>query len=410
MQHYEPFLQWIDHQKDHMIELVTAWSEINSHSLNNEGLSQMLSALKTRFSQLNGEMQELTLTPSTHIDEQGNIVPHTLGKALFISKRPNAKVRFLFSGHMDTVYGKNSSFQKTKRKDKETLIGPGVADMKGGLVILLTALEAFEKSPYATDIGWEIIITPDEEIGSPGSKTILERAAKQHHLGFVFEPSFPDGAIVSERAGSANMTIIAKGKAAHTGRDFQKGRSALFAIAPLIVELEAMNSKDLIVSVGSLHSGTSYNIVPDLAIAKVNIRAHDTAIMKAAKEKIAALIKRYGDKEGIKLELHEGTSRLPKKVDPHTEEIISWLDECSQLLGNKLQKRDSGGVSDGNTLAQEGLAVIDAIGAIGGDIHTTNEYLLVDSLVKRAKLIALFLMKIANSEYSLKEKKAAISL
>ncbi|MDB6081629.1 MAG: hypothetical protein JWO53_901 [Chlamydiia bacterium] len=404
MQPYEPFLNWIDHQKEHMIRLVTSWSEINSHSFNQEGVQQMLQALKKQFSRLEGEIQECSLLPVDHIDDNGCHISHPLGKALRITKRRDAKIKLLFSGHMDTVYTKDSPFQKTQRRDENTLIGPGVTDMKGGLCILLTALEAFEKSPYASEIGWEVLITADEEIGSPGSKALLEESAKRHHLGFVFEPSFPDGAMVSERAGSLNMTLIVRGKAAHSGRDFNKGRSAIFAVAPLLVELEALNSKDLIVNVGSLHSGHSSNVVPDLAIAKINLRAYEKDQMQAAKQKIDTLVKRFGEKEGIQMELHESSNRVPKKVDAPTEKILGYLTECAHALGHTLEKRASGGVSDGNILAANGLAIIDAIGAIGGEIHSPREYLLLDSLPQRAKLITLFLMKIANAEFSIASK------
>ena len=411
MQHYDPYLQWIDHQKEHMINLVTAWSNINSHSMNLEGLAKQLEALKEQFSLLGGELQELTLPPFQHIDSEGNTISEPLRKALLIIKRPNAKVRLLLSGHMDTVYHKNSPFQKAKKVDETKISGPGVTDMKGGLVILLTALQALEKSPYASEIGWEVLITPDEEIGSPGSKSVLERSAKRNQIGLVFEPSFPDGAIISERAGSVNLTLIVRGKAAHAGRDFDKGASAIYAIAPLILELEALNSKDLTVNVGELSSGHSFNIVPDLAIAKINIRSHSKDAIEQAIDKIESLIKRLKEgKTGISMELHKGSVRLPKLMDAETEKYLNWLEECAKTFGISLPRRSTRGVSDGNILAMHGLATIDSLGGIGAEIHTTNEYLLVDSLTKRAKLIALFLMKVANAEFELLNKAPPIAL
>lgn len=410
MMHYDPYLQWIDHQKEHMIKLVTTWSNINSHSMNVEGLAKQFEALKEQFSLLGGDLQDLTLPPFQHIDSNGNTVTEPLGKALLIIKRPHAKVKILLSGHMDTVYHKNSSFQKAKQIDETKISGPGVTDMKGGLVILLTALQALEKSPYASHIGWEVLITPDEEIGSPGSKTILERSAKRNQIGLVFEPAFPDGALISERGGSVNLTLVVHGQAAHAGRDFDKGASAIYAVAPLIAELETLNTPEITINVGELSSGHSFNIVPDLAIVKINIRSHSKELMGKTIAKIEDLVLRYGKKAGISMELHTGSARQPKLMDAETEKFLSWLDECAKAIDISLPRRKTRGVSDGNTLAMHGLATIDSLGGIGAEIHTSNEYLLIDSLTKRAKLIALFLMKVANAEFEILHKAPPIAL
>ena len=411
MQHYDPYLQWIDHQKEHMINLVTTWSNINSHSMNLEGLAQQLSALKEHFSLLGGEQQVLTLPPQHHIDCHGKDVVEPLGKALLVTKRPNATFRIFLSGHMDTVFHKNSPFQKAKRIDEAKIVGPGVTDMKGGLVILLMALQAIEKSPFAVHIGWEVLITPDEEIGSPGSKAIFERAAKRNHLGLLFEPSFPDGAFVSERAGSMNLVLVVHGKSAHVGRDFEKGKSAIFALAPLVTELEKLNTQDVTCNVGEITSGHGFNIVPELAIVKINIRSQSKAALLEAKEKIDILIKHTANKiEGITMELPEMSVRHPKIQNKQTEKLFNWLEASMKELNEPLKKRATRGVSDGNILAEHGLDNIDSLGAIGGEIHTTNEYLLVESLTKRAKLLALFLMKIANSEFEMLNKEPPIAL
>src|SRR5574338_328765 len=171
MQHYLPYLNWIDTRQSFMKDLVIAWGNINSHAMNRDGLAIQLSALKESFQDLGGTMQEVELAPYTAIDEHGRKIERPLGHALIIKKRPKAPLQILFSGHMDTVYSQTSTFQKVSESAPGTILGPGVCDMKGGLVVLLTALQAFEKSPYAKEIGWEIIINPDEEIGSPGSST-----------------------------------------------------------------------------------------------------------------------------------------------------------------------------------------------------------------------------------------------
>ena len=392
--HYEPYLQWIDHQKNEMALLVERWANINSHSRNLQGLELFRNELKSHLLQYGGELQELNLPTHIKIDSHGKKVVEPLGKALFVTKRPEAPIKVFLCGHMDTVYSKDSHFQKVKKIDDNTLLGPGVADMKGGLVILLTALAAFEKSPYAKNIGWELLLTPDEEIGSPGSRGIIERSAKRNHLGLIFEPSFSDGALVSKRGGSSYFTIIARGKSAHSGRDFHEGSSAIYTILPVLQELERMNSNELIVNVGELSAGTAPNTVPDLAIARVNMRSMSLQTMLEAKNHILDFVKK-----DARIEFHEGASRLPKEFNPRTEKLLHDIVDAASKIGLTLESRETRGVSDGNILAEFNLPCIDTLGAIGGKLHSYEEYLKIDSLAPRAKLTALFLMKLANGEY-----------
>src|SRR5262245_7475448 len=144
MEYYLPFLRWIDHQKEHMKELVTSWANINTHAINYQGLEEQMASLKMAFESLEGTMQELALPSYTVVDDRGNKASIRLGKALHITKRSEAPIKLFLGGHMDTVYAKSSTFQRTVEMDENTLQGPGVCDMKGGLVILLTALQALE--------------------------------------------------------------------------------------------------------------------------------------------------------------------------------------------------------------------------------------------------------------------------
>lgn len=424
MQHYTPFLLWIDHQKDHMVELVTKWSNINTHPTNLSGLELQMQELKKGFEVLEGQYEELKLPPYTSIDDHGNKVSVNLGKALKITKRPKAPIQLFFAGHMDTVFTKNSTFQSVKAQEAK-LFGPGVCDMKGGLVVLLKALQALEKSPYAEKIGWQVLINPDEEIGSPGSKGLFEEAATQHHLGLIFEPAHSDGAIVTTRAGAMKLTIVVRGKAAHAGRDFAKGRSALFAAANLVVDIEKLNTltpagandtpedvlgDHVIVNVGELHSGSGFNIVPDLAIIKINIRSGNADKMQEMKGKIEELVKKHSLRDGIWMEIHASHTVLPKVVNQGAERLIDWLTSCANDLKITLKGRPSRGVCDGNTLAAGGLATVDTLGPIGGNIHTYDEFVLIDSLPQRAKLCALLLMRLGNGEYVLESPHSTIQL
>lgn len=405
-----------------MKELLISWANRNTHCQNFEGLEAFMAELKKSFSILEGDMEEITLPPYTVVDESGNKKSIPLGKALRITKRKTAPIHILLNGHMDTVFAKNSSFQTTQVTSENSLIGPGVSDMKGGLVVLLYALNALEKSPYASKIGWEVLITPDEEIGSPGSAALLAKVAKEHHLGLIFEPAHSDGAIVSSRPGSITLTIVVRGKSAHAGRDYTQGRSALVKAAELAVEIHKLNTlhpgvampttdlgDNLIVNIGELSSGHSFNIVPDLAIMRINIRAASPHLLEKAKDDIEKIITKSHD-DGISIELFVQNSRPPKLLDNATKKFYKFLEESAEALQTPISYKTSGGVSDGNTLSHAGLMTIDSLGPIGGKLHTHEEYVVLDSLTSRAKLTSLLLMRIGNGEFVIDSKNQIIEL
>jgi len=413
MEPYLPYLQWLDHQRQAMKELVMKWGNINSHTFNYEGLELQLKALKDAFKVLEADIKEIKLATQHVVDDHGKKSTRPLGKALHFIKRPDAQVKVLFGGHMDTVYHKDSPFQKVVDEDNIRLHGPGVCDMKGGLVVLLYALQALEKSPYASQIGWEVIINPDEEIGSPGSRTLFEEAAKRHKFGLIFEPSHQDGSLVSSRAGSMKLSLIVKGKAAHAGRDFAKGRSALFAAASFITDLEQLNTlkpngdevenfeNQVIVNCGEMRSGLGHNVVPDLATLRINVRSGSPEKLRDTKKAIEELVKKHSARDGIWMELHTDSASPPKVVDKNTKQLLDDLTKTASDLGITLTTKPSRGSCDGNFLAGAGLATVDALGVIGGNIHTHDEFLLIDSLPARAKLVALFIMRLGVSQKSI---------
>ncbi len=392
---YQPHLEWIAQQQDAMLRLVDAWGNINSYSENTAGLAEMLGALKKEFGVLGGVMQEVPLPPLTKVNGRGIEEEVPLGQALSIIKRPEAPIRIFFGGHYDTVYPPTGHFHKVQRVDEHRLKGPGVTDMKGGLVILLKALEALEWSPFASKIGWEILLNPDEEIGSPGSAFLYEQAAKRHQWGLIFEPSFHDGALVSSRKGSTNFTLLAHGKSAHAGRDFASGRNAITALAKVILKLEGLTNltEGVTLNIGQIEGGGAVNIVPNLALCRLNIRAVTSESMECALEELIRLIQEPLC-EGISIDIFEDTRRPPKTIDSKTEQLFYQFKKCGEELGISLQWKPSGGGSDGSNLAEAGLPNLDTLGAVGGHIHTPDEYLLIDSLVERARLVALFLMRI----------------
>lgn len=397
MKAYQPQLDWIKTQHENMIALLVQWVSINSHSGNLEGLAEMLSVLKTAFLALNGTMRVIPLPPRKKINKKGQVQEEACGEALSISKHPEAAVRIFLGGHMDTVFAIDDPFQKAKWMDANTLQGPGAADMKGGLIVMLKALEALERSPWAGKIGWEIIINPDEEVGSPSSQTYIAETAKNCLLGLLFEPSFPDGSLVSSRKGSANFTAIAKGRAAHAGRDFQLGRNAIGALAQFIVSIEALSdlTRGVTVNTGQIEGGGPTNIVPALAICRFNVRVADPLDWPRFKTDLEGCVKEVHVKKGLSLEIHESVFRAVKPFDHQHQVLFNVMKTLAADLALELHWKPSGGICDGNILASMGVPSIDSLGVVGGNLHTPQEYVMVDSLVQRASLTAYFLMKLA---------------
>lgn len=400
MYRYVSSLKWIESQYELMITLVEKWAAINSFSEHLTGLAEMIAALSEDFKILEGETEVISLGTRVKIGPKGDQLESPLGQALRIRKRPDAPIQVFLGGHMDTVFPPYESFLTTKRLDENTLRGPGVADLKGGLVILLKAVEALERSPYASKIGWEILINPDEEIGSPGSTPLFQEAAKRNQVGLIFEPSFADGAFVSARKGSGNYTIVVRGKSAHAGRDFTKGRSSIYAIAHIIREIEEQipSNDETTINIGHIEGGGPINIVPDLAICRINIRTNTTQNFITIKTILEQIIDRCQKREGIQIQLIEDYSRLPKPFDHKTRQLFELYEECAEKLKIPFLTRESGGVCDGNVLSAAGLPTIDSVGAIGGCLHTDEEYLILPSLIERAQLAALFLFKLATGD------------
>jgi glutamate carboxypeptidase len=393
-----PILAWIDSQGPRMRRLVTEWANINSGSHNVAGLATMCRNLRDAWSPLGGEMTEIALDDEQTIDSSGKILRTPLGKALLIRKHPNAPLRVFLCIHMDTVYPADGEFQTCDLLDANTLRGPGVTDAKGGLAIMLIAVEAIERSPWAEKIGWEVLINPDEEIGSPGSSPLFEHAARRNHLGLLFEPAIGEADLVSERGGSGSFTVVTHGRSAHAGRDPQAGRNAIHAMAEMIVNLNRLTSEAITINVGKVEGGGPVNVVPDLAICRFNVRVRTPEQQRSVASDIERIVGEIGNRDGLRVELHGGFHRPPKPLDDPTKRLLEATIACGKELGLTLGHRRSGGVSDGNQLAAAGLPNIDSLGPRGGRIHSFDEFLLLDSLTERAKLTALLLMRLASGE------------
>lgn len=394
-------LKGLANQKDQMIERIIQWVNINTGSFNVPGLERMAATLTQAFSILECEGNVFSLPPIERIDSLGVSRRFDLGPALRFWKRPEAPVQVLLVGHMDTVYELEHPFQKATRVDEKILQGPGVIDMKGGLCIMLEALKFFEQTTHSKQLGWEVIINPDEEIGSLGSASLLAERAKAHQFGLLFEPGMDEqGTLAGDRKGSGKFTLVVHGRAAHAGRDFQRGRNAIIVIADLIARIDQLNNQreGVTLNVGQVQGGGAVNVVPALAICRLDIRivhVDDEAWVRSQLEAIVAL---GNAREGYQVELHGSFDRKPKILSGKTRNLYDLVIDVGRELGQTIACKPSGGCSDGNNLSQVGLPNVDTLGACGGKIHSEGEYLLIDSLIDRTKLTAGVLMRLSEGK------------
>lgn len=377
-----------------MLAEVEAWAAINSGSRNLDGLARMADVLADAFSVLPGEMHLVNAMPVEAIDKTGcpYMVEH--GRHLHLAVRPDAPLQLLFTGHMDTVFGADHPFQKLKWLESGILNGPGVADMKGGLSVMRAALRAVEASPLAAGLGYEVLINSDEEVGSGGSAALIARAAAGKHAAFTYEPALADGTLAGARPGSGNFALVVRGRSAHAGRNPEEGRNALLAAAGLALRLADAAGHGLTVNPARIEGGSPNNVVPDHAVLYVNFRPRTDADERRAQSVIDAAAAEVAAVHEVAIAVHGGFGRPPKPLDANQLRLFSHVRACGAELGLDIHWRDSGGVCDGNNIAACGVPVVDSMGVRGGAIHSPDEFLIVDSLVERAQLSALAVLRL----------------
>lgn len=381
---------------DRMLTQVQIWAEINSGTGNLRGLGTTASLLADAFSSLHGHVELVDPAPVERVLSDGRIVEVEHGRHLVATMRPQAPVQLLLTGHMDTVFAEDHSFQTLRWLDEGVLNGPGVADMKGGIAVMLAALSAAETAPEFASVGYQVLINSDEETGSASSAALIRRLAQGKAAALTYEPSaLPDGTLAGARPGSGNFSIVIKGRSAHAGRNPQDGRNALLAAADLALRLKALTREGLTVNPARIDGGSPNNVVPDHAILRVNLRPHSPELEQFALEEIRAATRAIEAEHDVAIHLHGGFNRPPKPLTPEAEKLFHLVKTCGEDLGLSIGWKSTGGVCDGNNIAACGIPVVDTMGVRGGSIHSEEEYLITESLVERARLSALTLLRIA---------------
>ena len=302
--------------------------------------------------------------------------------------------RLLLMGHLDTVYPDGTAAARPMRFEGSRIIGPGVCDMKGGLLVGMYALRALQTAGFRDFAEIVFFFNSDEELGSPGSRPLYQPIVREMDAALVLESARANGDIVSARKGSGEFTVKVTGKAAHAGVEPEKGANAVVELAHQILALYGLNglAPGVTVNPGVIQGGTASNVVPEEAWVRVDVRAVDPpgaeAITHAMNNLPATTI------SGTHLEVSGELSYPPMARTPAVRFLAELAREAARQVGFEINDVATGGASDANVLASLSIPVLDGLGPVGGLDHSPNEYIEADSLVPRAALLAGLIQRI----------------
>ncbi len=345
--------------------------------------SHARAALAEAGAWIEGQLRTLGMDVGRH--EPAGAGPILIGRAT-----GRGRGRVLFLAHYETVFEPGEPGRRPFKTDGSRAYGPGVADMKGGVITLWKALRALRA------VGWQdfgsltVIHNPDEEIGSHASRALIEEAGRLVDLCLVLEPGRSDGSVVTARKGVGRFTLTVQGKAAHAGVAPEQGASAVVALAHKLIAMHALNdhARGLTLNAIVTHGGARSNIVAQQTEAEIDVRIPTPAL---GDEVIAGLvaIARAEHLPGTQGSLSGEVNRPPFEPGPGGAALFALAREAATALGLSLKGATTGGGSDGNFIAALGVPVLDGLGAVGGAYHSPDEYLELDTLPQRAALVAL---------------------
>jgi glutamate carboxypeptidase len=358
------------------------WVEVNSYTANVQGVNRVGAMLREAFT-----LPSLTLTAITGNEPYGDHM---------IWRTPAAGAPILLIGHHDTVFPPGH-FEGWKEDDASgRATGPGALDMKGGLSIIQAALATLDEVGALAKLPLAVVCVADEEVGSPSSAPHLREVATGAACALVFESGRAADAIITRRKGVGAMTIVAHGKAAHSGNNHKDGANAIWALAKFVDAAQKLTdySRGVTVNVGQLTGGTSKNTVPEHASCALDLRYETVddanalvAAVRAAAEHAAA-----ETPGGIRVEISGGANRLPLERTTASAALRDEYAACAKIAGlGTVEAPLLGGGSDANTVAPLGVPAIDGLGPRGAGFHTTSEYVELATFAPKAEALLRFL-------------------
>jgi len=354
---------------------------IDCGSYTRDGVQRIADLCASRFQAMGWDVERRAHEPADGEPALGDLV---IGR-LVASEGP----RVLLVGHMDTVFDEGTAAERPFTIDDGVARGPGVSDMKGGLLAGFVAAEALHDADVARGAAITYVCNPDEEIGSPFSGPIIRELAPRHDVAFVLEGARANGDIVSARKGITDYTITLDGKAAHAGVEPEKGRNALVAAAHLVIALQALHGRwpGVTVNVGVAHGGTRTNVVPARCVLQVDVRSPERATLEEAEREIERLCGQPAV-DGVRIHPEGHGWHRPMEKGAEAQRLVDLAVKLAGDLGFELRDAATGGASDANTTSAAGTPTIDGLGPVGGDDHAPAEWLDLASVVPRTTLLA----------------------
>jgi glutamate carboxypeptidase len=377
----QPILEWLGGQKGAMLALLEDIVNIDGGSYDKAGVDAVGARLR-KF------LEEQNIACETIANE-------TFGDALRATVGGPSNSAIMLMGHRDTVFPKGEPTRRPFRIENGNAYGPGVADMKAGLVMNAFVLAAFQKfgGAPAPLVG---LFTSDEEIGSPACRPIIEAEARRARAVFNSEPGRPTGNVVTGRKGGVFMKMEITGKAAHSGGNFSEGISAIEELARKITALHAITdlTKGTTVNVGLISGGQTVNTVAPWARCEIDLRYVTPPDREAAMARIERIVE-TSSVPGTSAKLEIAGEFKPLVETPDSKRLFDHYASCAGDLDLKIEGEFTGGCADSGFTAGVGTPTVCAVGPVGGKAHTPEEYLVVDSLVPRAQALALAVARLA---------------
>lgn len=331
------------------------------------------------------------------------------GDCLLGTLRGSGEANIFLIGHLDTVYPSGTAEARPMRIEGNRILGPGVADMKDGLLAGIYALRALQSLGLDTFGAVHFFCNSEEEVGSPVSRRVYPRIVAACDAALVLESGRPNGDIVTARKGSAFYEVAVHGRAAHAGVEPEKGASAVLEMAHLTVALHALTGlrPGVTVNVGVVQGGTKGNVVPAEATAQVDVRALTRDDLDLIHERVMALAERP-TVTGTRVQVSSQPDNPPMPRTAASAALASMAQQAAAAMGFNVGENLSGGVSDANFCAAQGVPTLDGLGPVGGDDHSPGEYLELDSIVPRTAMLARLIHLIAERHADLRGLREAL--
>ena len=366
--------EYLINKEAEMIDLLEQFVNMDSGSLDIHDVNQFSRELQRLFTCIGMDVV---------VDEQKDV-----GNHLVIRSKECVHPSILILTHMDRVIEKGTAKKRPFSRDTHRAYGPGVIDMKASLVSIYYVMKTLKEFSRQSIHEVELLITSDEEIGSIYSRDLIEKHAHNKRYCLVLEPARKNGAIVSARRGKGNFTLEVKGKAAHSGIEPERGRSAIEELAYKIIELHDITDEEegINVNVGLIEGGTSANTISDHATAQVDVRFRTQEQAIEIEQKLSDIMANT-EVDGTKISFEGEINRPPMEKTEQTEKLLRIIKRVGDELQIFIKDTETGGASDASFPSALGVPTVDGLGPVGGNPHREDEYLDLSSFVPRTLLL-----------------------